>query len=46
MNIDVEVYEDERGVRLFDEWFQRLQAVHAAKVTTAIARIGAAADPV
>jgi hypothetical protein len=36
MGIQVEVYEDERGTRPFEEWFDRLPATHAAKVTTAV----------
>lgn len=36
MKIQVEVYEDERGTRPFEEWFDRLPATHAAKVTTAV----------
>jgi putative addiction module killer protein len=43
MSVEVEVYEDERGVRPFDAWFDDLPAAHAAKVTTAIVRIGAGA---
>lgn len=40
MSVEVEVYEDERGSRPFDEWFDQLPAAHAAKVTTAIIRVG------
>lgn len=35
----IEVYEDDQGNRPFEDWFDRLPAVHAAKVTTAIARL-------
>jgi putative component of toxin-antitoxin plasmid stabilization module len=39
--MSVEVYEDERGKRPFEEWFDKLPAAHAAKVTTAFVRLGA-----
>ncbi|SEC84835.1 putative addiction module killer protein [Rhizobiales bacterium GAS188] len=38
--MNVEVYEDEGGARPFDRWFDQLPAAHAAKVTTAVARLG------
>ena len=41
MSIEVEIYEDERGSRPFEHWFDKLPAAHAAKVTTAIVRLGA-----
>jgi hypothetical protein len=41
MSVEVEVYEDERGKRPFEEWLHHLPAAHAAKVTTAIVRLGA-----
>ncbi|CAN7737895.1 type II toxin-antitoxin system RelE/ParE family toxin [Phyllobacterium sp. LjRoot231] len=37
--MQVEVYEDERGARPFEEWFDQLPAAHAAKVTTAVVRL-------
>jgi putative addiction module killer protein len=43
MSVDVEVYEDEGGARPFDAWFDALPAAHAARVTTAIVRLGAGA---
>jgi putative addiction module killer protein len=39
MSIQVGVYEDERGARPFEEWFDQLPATHAAKVTTAVVRL-------
>jgi hypothetical protein len=36
MRIQVEVHEDGRGTRPFEEWFDRLPATHAAMVTTAV----------
>ncbi|MDQ0996285.1 putative addiction module killer protein [Phyllobacterium ifriqiyense] len=39
MSLKIEVYEDERGFRPFEEWFDKLPAAHAAKVTTAVVRL-------
>ncbi|WP_442581768.1 helix-turn-helix domain-containing transcriptional regulator [Mesorhizobium sp. ASY16-5R] len=41
MAIDLEVYEDDLVRRPFEEWFDKLPAAHAAKVTTALFRLGA-----
>ncbi|MDX3807427.1 MAG: type II toxin-antitoxin system RelE/ParE family toxin [Bosea sp. (in: a-proteobacteria)] len=41
MSVEVEVYEDENGVRPFDVWFDGLPPAHAAKVTAAVTRLGA-----
>lgn len=41
MSVEVEVYEDENGLRPFDAWFDQLPASYAAKVTTAVIRLGA-----
>lgn len=40
MSVGVETYEDESGVRPFDAWFDALPAAHAAKVTSAVTRLG------
>ena len=41
MSVEIEVYEDASGTRPFERWFDRLPAAHAAKVTSALVRIGA-----
>jgi putative addiction module killer protein len=41
MAVDIEVYEDDLGRRPFEEWFDKLPAAHAAKVTTSLFRLGA-----
>ncbi len=43
MSIEIEVYEDASGSRPFEKWFDALPAAHAAKITTALVRIGAGA---
>ena len=43
MSVEIESYEDETGARPFERWFDRLPAAHAAKVTTALVRLGAGA---
>lgn len=43
MGIEIEVYEEASGARPFDRWFDRLPAAHAAKVTTALIRLGTGA---
>jgi len=40
MAIEIEVYEDESGIRPFDRWFATLPVTHAAKVTLAVRRMG------
>lgn len=40
MAIEIDVYEDDRGIRPFDRWFHGLPIQHAAKVTLAIRRMG------
>lgn len=40
MAIQVDVYEDTRGIRPFEDWFNQLPAAYAAKVTKAVARLG------
>ena len=41
MSVDVDVYEEESGLRPFETWFDGLPAAHAAKVTAAVVRLGA-----
>ncbi len=41
MSVEVEVYEDENGLRPFDAWFDGLPPAYAAKVTAAVIRLGA-----
>jgi len=43
MSIEIEVHEDASGSRPFEKWFDALPAAHAAKITTALVRIGAGA---
>jgi putative addiction module killer protein len=39
MTIEIAVYEDSRGERPFDLWFDRLPAAYAAKVAVAVRRM-------
>jgi hypothetical protein len=39
MSVKVDVYQDESGVRPFEDWFDELPAAYAAKVAKAVVRL-------